>query len=170
MRIRRAFFVWQFAAAAVLPLWVLVGWAVWGVGTAGFLGVALLAPVLMATELVLAGLLSARGSVRRARALGWPEIAAISAFHGFVIGAGFYGPASSWLAVLAVVAALVVFWLGVSEFVSDVRRRMRETLAAFGAPTQRPSTQRRPQQRPSGPINGGEYIVLPRSTPGASPR
>ena len=30
MALRRAFLTWQFVAAAVLPLWPLVGYAVWG--------------------------------------------------------------------------------------------------------------------------------------------
>jgi hypothetical protein len=164
MAIRRAFFRWQFVAAVALPLWVLVGWATWGVGTTGFLGVALVAPVILVAELVLAGLFSVRGSVRTTRALGWPEIAALSAFHLSVIGAGFFTPATPWLAVLAVVTALIAFWVGVRVFLTDVRARVRENLRSFGGPSFGRGQQ---QPRPTTPINGGEYIVLPRQTPNA---
>jgi NADH:ubiquinone oxidoreductase subunit 4 (subunit M) len=51
MLLRRAFWYWQFAAALVLPFWLLTGYAIWGAGTAGFLGVAILAPLTVVATL-----------------------------------------------------------------------------------------------------------------------
>lgn len=151
MPVRRAFFVWQFAAAVVLPLWVLTGYAIWGSGKTGFLGIALTAPLLVVTCLALAVLFSARGRIRRSRALDWPDVGVLAAFSLAVIGAGFFGPGTAWFGVLAVASALGGLWLATTELVTDVRSRMRETLTALGY---RPPAFR-------GPVDHGEYVVLP---------
>jgi hypothetical protein len=150
MPIRRAFFVWQFAAAAVLPLWVLLGYALWGSGLNGLFGIALLAPLLVLTELGLAVLFTARASVRRPRALDWPAIGVLALFHVAVIGLGFFGPASAWFGVLAVASALGGYWLAILLLVREVRARMRATLASLGY-------QPPPPQRP---LDAGEYVVV----------
>jgi len=148
MALRRAFFAWQFAAAAVLPLWLLLGYAVWGASVGGFLSVVLLAPVVLVVELALAALFSARAGVRRQRALDLPAVAVLSAFQLGVIGLGFFGPASSWFGLLAAVAAIGGFWLGARLLARDVRSRVQET---FGVPPQTPSR---------APIDAGEYVVI----------
>jgi hypothetical protein len=154
MPIRRAFFVWQFVAAAVLPLWVLLGYALWGSGLSGLFGMALLAPLLVIAELGLAVLFTTRASVRRSRALDWPAIGVLALFHAAVIGLGFFGPASAWFGVVAVAAALGGYWLAVYSLVREVRARMRSTLASLGY-------QPRPEQRP---LEAGEYVVIKPST------
>jgi hypothetical protein len=150
MPIRRAFFVWQFAAAAVLPLWVLLGYALWGGGVGGLLGIALLAPLIVVTQLGLAVLFTARASVRRSRALDWPATGALALFSAAVVGLGFFGPSAAWFGVLAVAAALGGFWLATVELVREVRARMRATLASLGYP---------PQPAPK-PLDAGEYVVI----------
>jgi hypothetical protein len=150
----RAFFVWQFAAAVVLPLWVLVGYAIWGHGLGGLFGVALLAPLLVVVELALAVLFSARASVRRPRSLDGGPMAVLTVFHLAVIGLGFFGPAASWFGVLAIAAALGAGWLGGALLVREVRERMRATLAAVGYP----GTRQAPVD--AKPIDAGEYIVV----------
>jgi hypothetical protein len=149
MLLRRGFWYWQFAAALVLPLWVLTGYAIWGAGTAGFLGVAILAPLLVVAQLGLAAVLVARRSVRASRMVGRADAAVLAAFSLAVIGAGFFGPATTWFGVLAVAALLGAYWLAVTELVTDVRSRVRTTLDALGI--------RRPVQS----RDAGEYIVLP---------
>ena len=149
MLLRRAFWYWQFAAALVLPLWVLTGYAIWGAGTAGFLGVAILAPLLVVAVLGLAALLSARKSVRSGRALGWADVGVLAVLSLAVIGAGFFGPATTWFGVVAVAALLGGYWLAATELVREVRTRVRTTLTTLGV---------RP---PVGPGDAGEYIVLP---------
>lgn len=149
MLLRRGFWYWQFAAALVLPLWVLTGYAIWGAGTAGFLGVAILAPLLVVATLGLAAVFAARKSVRASRALGWGDVGVLAAFSLAVIGAGFFGPATTWFGVLAVAALLGGYWLGVTELVTEVRSRVATTLTALGV------------RRPVEPRDAGEYIVLP---------
>jgi hypothetical protein len=149
MMLRRAAWYWQFAAALVLPLWVLTGYALWGAGTAGFLGVAILAPLTVVATLGLAALLTARRSVRATRLLGWADAALLAAFSLAVIGAGFFGPATTWFGLLAVAALLGGYWLAATELVRELRTRMRSTLSALGI------------QRPEPPMDHGEYVVLP---------
>jgi hypothetical protein len=149
MLLRRAFWYWQFAAALALPLWVLVGYAVWGAGTAGFLTVAILAPLLVVAQLGLAALITARRSVRLQRAPGWADVGVLAAFSLAVIGAGFFGPATVWFGVLAVAALLGGYWITTIELAREVRTRVRTTLTALGV---------RP---PVEPRDAGEYIVLP---------
>lgn len=154
MALRRAFFAWQFAAAAVLPLWLLLGYAVFGSSVGGFLSVVLLAPVVLVVELALAALFSARARIRRARALDAPAVAVLAAFQVGVIGIGFFGPASAWFGLLAAVAAIGGFWLGATLLVRDLRSRMQETMTAFGVPPRTPASR--------APIDAGEYIVIKR--------
>jgi len=155
MALRRAFFAWQFAAAAVLPLWLLLGYAVWGAGVGGFLSVVLLAPIVLVVEVALALLFSARAGVRRRRALDAPAITVLTAFQVGVIGLGFFGPATAWFGLLAAVAAIGGFWVGGTLLARDVRARVQETMNAFGRPPQAPSRQ---------PIDAGEYVVIKPST------
>jgi hypothetical protein len=153
MALRRAFFAWQFAAAAVLPLWLLLGYAVWGSSIGGFFSIVLLAPVVFVVELALAGLFSARARVRQQRALDLPAVAVLAAFQLGVLGVGLFGPLTAWFGLLAAVAAVGGFWLGATLLVRDVRARVQETMTAFGRPPQQ-------QPAPRTPINGGEYIVI----------
>lgn len=146
--VRRALFRWQFAAAAVLPLWVLVGAALFGASVPGFLGVLLLAPVVLLVQLGLALLFSARAGVRRAKALDGPAIGVLTAFQVGVVGFGFFGPATAWFGVLAAVAAIGGFWLGGWLLVTGVRTRVRTMLAGF------------PPPQPRRPIDAGEYVVV----------
>lgn len=148
--IRRAAFVWQFAAVVVLPLWLLVGYAIWGAGVGGFLGISLVAPLLLVAQLALAALFTARASVRRPRMLGLADTAVIAVVTVAVVGAGFFTAATPWFGVLAVAALLGGFWLGGWELVTEVRTRMRRTLADLGfGPT---------DARPA--IDAGEYVVI----------
>lgn len=157
MALRRAFFAWQFAAAAVLPLWLLLGYAVFGASVGGFLSVVLLAPIVLVVELALAALFSARARVRRERALDGSAVGVLSAFQLGVIGIGFFGPATAWFGLLAAVAAIGGFWLGSRLLARDVRSRVQETMSAFGRPPQ-------PQRGALPPIDAGEYVVVKPST------
>jgi hypothetical protein len=151
MALRRALFAWQFAAAAVLPLWLLLGYAIWGASLGGFVSVVLLAPIVLVVEIALALLFSARARVRRERGLDLPAVAVLTAFQIGVLGFGFFGPASAWFGLLAAVAAIGGFWLGGRMLARDVRTRVQATMSAFGRPPQSASRQ---------PIDAGEYVVI----------
>ncbi|MGT2426588.1 hypothetical protein [Amnibacterium kyonggiense] len=155
MALRRVFFAWQFAAAAVLPLWLLLGYAVFGSSVGGFLSVVLLAPIVLVVELALAALFTARAQVRRARALDLPAVGVLAAFQVGVVGVGLFGPATAWFGLLAAVAAIGGFWLGGTLLARDVRARVRETMTAFGRP---------PVQVRRTPIDAGEYVVVKPTT------
>ncbi len=145
MPLRRAFFVWQFIAAAVLPLWVLLGYAIWGGTTTGVLAVLLLVPIVALVELGLALLFSARAGIRRSRAVDPPALAVLVVFQLAVVGFGFFGPATPWFALLAAGVAIGGFWLGTRLLVRDVRAKVQELRA--------PYTARRP-------VDAGEYVVV----------
>lgn len=149
MALHRVLRTWWFAAAGVLPLWLLVGYAVWGSSVGGLLAVVLVAPVVLLVELGLALLFTAGARVRRTRVPDPLSIVLVSAFQAGVVGFGFFGPATAWFALLAAAAAIGGFWYGGRRLAGDVRTRVREVLA----PLQRPRVDRTP-------IDAGEYVVV----------
>ncbi|GAA2025446.1 hypothetical protein GCM10009819_05580 [Agromyces tropicus] len=140
MLIRRGFYRWQFAAAVVLPLWLLIGYAIFGSSGWGVLGLMFATPIAFITLGVVALIVAARPDVRQDRAVAWSDVAVLGVWHLLIIGAGFYGPAGITLAVLAMVGAIVAFWYAVWRLVSDGARRVRATMdeyeriVAAGAP------------------------------------
>ncbi|WP_345802795.1 MFS transporter permease [Microbacterium sp. AZCO] len=113
MWVRRAFFSWLIPAAFLLPLWLLVGWAVFRAGGWAFLWVLFLAiPIVFFGQLILTLLVRARGTVRAERAVSWWDVLGFSAWHLLIISLGFYNPA--WWAPAMVVTIIVgvgLFWL-----------------------------------------------------------
>ena len=70
MLIRQAFFRWLVAAVLVLPIWLAVGWAVFGGGGWGTLGLIIAVPVaFIALGIVALARLGAPHGARRARRL-----------------------------------------------------------------------------------------------------
>lgn len=154
MLLRRAFFYWQTAAALVLPVWLLVGWGIWGSSAGELVGVAITAPILVIALLIVVGLTIARRSVRQQRAVSWLDVGVLALWHAMLIGLGFFGPASNWFAVFAVVAAIVAFWSAVWQLVRETRRRVQAVFDEI----QRAAA---PQGAPRPPLDAGEFIVLP---------
>lgn len=155
MIIRRAFRTWMVIAAVVLPIWPLVGWGIFGGGGWAFLGLLISMPILFVAMMVVAGLIWARPTVRRERAVSWPDVGILTLWHVSVIGFGLFGPASNAFAVLGVIVGLAAFWLVLWEFFSDARERARVTIAEFEQMASRPST-----SNPAGIRNGEELIVI----------
>src|ERR1700709_21337 len=113
MFVRRAFYYWQPAAVVVLPLWVLIGWSVFGGSAWQFLLVMLSCGVL-ALALAGVGILNfARKQVRTERAVSWPDAALLAAWHAAIIAVGFLTPYTSILSVFAVVLGLAAFWMSI---------------------------------------------------------
>jgi hypothetical protein len=153
MVVRKAFYYWQFVAIAVLPAWLLIGWALWG-QSGDFGGVALAAPFLVLALLGVAGLTFARKSAREKRAASWWDVGVAGAWHALVIGTGFFGDATQALAALSVAAGIIAFWGSAWQLIDDTRKRVRrvfETLQTGGA------VPYRPQQKP---LDAGEYVVI----------
>ncbi len=132
MIIRKAFYWWLFPAAVVLPLWLLVGWAVFGSGGWTFLGLLILCPVVFVALLAVGGLIMARRSVRETRAVSWYDVGLMTAWHASIVAFGCFLPgAGGWFAVLGVVLGLAAFWIALWELVREARLRVRRTFEAY---------------------------------------
>lgn len=122
---------WQFAAVAVLPAWLLVGWAAFGSGGWELLLVMLAAVALGIALLAALGLLLARRSVRTARAVSPTDAVAMGVLTLAVIGTGTYSVVSTWCAVVAAIAAVALVALAVRQLVTEARQRMEEVMAVI---------------------------------------
>lgn len=127
MWIRRAFFHWLLPAAAVLPLWLLVGWGIFNAGAWSFVWVLFIAvPSVLIGQLVLALLVRARPTVRASRAVSWWDVLGFSVWHAATIAVGFF-PERVFvpLLLLAVVTAVGLFWLSLWQLWNDARGTLR---------------------------------------------
>lgn len=125
MFLRRLFFRWQFLAVVLLPLWLLVGWPLFGAGGWEVLGIFFGAVTLGICLLVVSLLIYARKDVREARAVSWPDVGVLALWHALVIGLGFYAAASPWLSALVILVGIGAFWFAVWELYDAARRRVR---------------------------------------------
>lgn len=153
MFVRRALFHWMIPAAAVLPTWLLVGWGVFGGSGWAFVFLIVACIALAVFLLVVAGLIRAKRSVREARAVGWWDAAALSAWHLSLIGLGFFGATTGLFLLLSIALGITAFWYALWSMVREAGKRVRATLNAMQAP---PVAPRPPQP----PVDGGEYIVV----------
>jgi hypothetical protein len=146
MWVRRAFYRWLFPAAFVLPLWIFVGWVVFAPSGWTLLWVLLLAiPSVFFGQLILTLLVRARGSVRAEGAVSWWDVAGFGLWHAAVVGTGFFG--SGWflpVLVLAVAAAIALFWLSLWQLWGEARSGARVYLRAADGTGYIPPT--RPQR------------------------
>lgn len=133
MVLRRAFFHWLLPSAFLLPLWMVVGWAIFGQSGWALLWVLLIAvPSLFIGQLVLTLLTRSRPSVRAERAVSWWDVLGFAVWHGLTIAvACFIDGAFPWLLTGAIVAALGLFWLQLWQLWNEARgsgARIRETI------------------------------------------
>ncbi len=143
MWLRRGFFGWLIPAAFVLPLWLLIGWAVSGAGGWALLWVVLAIPGVLVWQLILTLLARARATVRAHRAVSWWDVAGFATWHALVASLGFFGAA--WWApilVLALIVGIVLFWLQLWQLWREARpslslRRFRGGLESIPAPEER---------------------------------
>lgn len=149
MAIRKLFYYWQFAAVIVLPLWLLIGWPIFGEGGWGIFGVLFAAIAVGIALLVVALLIYARKDVRLARAVSWPDVGVLAVWHALIIVSGFYAASSPWLSVLVIIVGLFAFWFSIWEFVDTARRRMRATMDQFEAAARPPSPRVSDMQDPT---------------------
>lgn len=164
MWLRRAFYGWLIPSAFLLPLWLLIGWAIAGAGAWAFLWVLFIAiPSVLVGQLVLTLLVRARGSARAARAVSWWDVGGFTLWHALTISLGFFNEAwwaPVFLLTLFVGAGLV--WLEVWQLLRELRSsrfllRTSEGMAYVppAGPAPRP---RRPE----------DVIVITERTPPAS--
>jgi hypothetical protein len=157
MVVRKAFYYWQFAAVAVLPAWLLLGWALWGAG-GDFAGVAIATPFLVLALLGVAGTTFARKSARTTRTASWWDVGIAGAWHASVIATGFFTAGISLFAALAVALGIAAFWSAAWQLVDETRKRVR----AVFEQVQRGAV---PYQQKQAPLDAGEYLVIRPSDP-----
>jgi hypothetical protein len=121
MWLRQAFFRWLFPAAFVLPLWLLIGWAVFNGGWA-FLFLLIAIPSVFVGQLILAFLVRARPSVRVTRAVSWWDVAGFGLWHVLTIVVGCF-PASGFGPALvgAIIVAIALFWSSLWQLWSEAK-------------------------------------------------
>jgi hypothetical protein len=164
MFVRRAFYYWQVAAVVVLPLWVLIGWSLFGGSGWQFLLVLLSCGVL-ALGLAGVGVLNyLRRSVRQARALSWLDTGLLAAWHAAIIAVGFLTPAGTLLAVAVVVLGLAAFWASIFQLGAETKRRVSGVFDSFQYAAQMAEAQAAAAGVSSAPrapiVADGEYIVI----------
>ncbi|GAB3802174.1 hypothetical protein GCM10028798_18860 [Humibacter antri] len=159
MALRRALLRWQLVAVPVLPLWLLVGFGIFGSGVGGFFLLFLGSGVLFVFLAVLAGLTRLRPRVRERKAPGWWDAAATLAFHLALVGLGFFGATGVAFGLAAVVLGLGTFWLTLWELVREWRDRVSSAVTrASAAPGTAEQTADGPSRR-RGPEDGEVIIV-----------
>ena len=167
MLIRRAFYRWQFLAAIILPVWLLIGWAIYGSGSGwGVVGLLLVVPIAFITLGVVALIIAARPAVRAAKAVSWIDVAVLAVWHGLIIATGFYGPGATTFAVLAIVGAIAAFWISIWQLFGDSARRLRATMSEFERLAAQQQRGEMGQSSGSRPFEGGdeEIIIIREST------
>ncbi|TAM71270.1 MAG: hypothetical protein EPN48_01465 [Microbacteriaceae bacterium] len=166
MIVRRAFYYGQFIAAVVLPVWLLVGWGVFGSGGWGFFGLVLVCPVAFIALLTIALLNYARTSVRKARAVSWRDTGILAAWQLSIVGVGFFGASGAWFAFAAIVLAIVAFWYALWALVTDAGRRVA---AAFAPVVREPQSSANPGPRGSFSPDATVIIVQEKPADGSGP-
>jgi len=137
MLIRRALYYAQFAAVAVLPLWIVVArtLSTSGLGSQDVL-VFLSWPLLAVALIGVLGVTLARRSVRLSRTVSWADVASLSAWYASAIAYGAFVAASSTLGSglgggLLALMSLVAFAVAVKQLVDAARHRVRTVLAGL---------------------------------------
>lgn len=128
MFLRRLFFYWQFIAVVVLPLWLVVGWPIFGAGGWKVLGVFFGAVVLGLALLIVSLLFYARKDVRETKTVSWRDVGVLTLWHALIIGVGFYAASSPWISVLVIVVGVLAFWFALWELLAAARRRVRSVI------------------------------------------
>ncbi len=141
MQLRRAFFRWLLPAAFLLPLWLVVGWAVFQGGWAILWVLFIAVPSVLLGQLLLTLLTRSRPSVRAERAVSWWDVAGFSLWHVLTIAVGcFIDGAFPWLLTGAVLVGVALIWLQGWQLWNEVRgtgSRIRETITWSAVPRDR---------------------------------
>ncbi|MGF3055462.1 MFS transporter permease [Microbacterium sp. YY-01] len=91
MVVRQGFYRWMLPAAFLLPLWLLVGSAIFRASGWAFISVLFIAlPTVFFGQLAVTLLVRSRPTVRSWRALSWPDVVIIGLWHALIIALGFY--------------------------------------------------------------------------------
>jgi hypothetical protein len=127
--LRRVFYYWQFAAVAVLPLWLMIAASIFGDSAWQVLGATFGAVVIGFGLLVVSLLILARKEVRLDKAVSWADVGVLALWHTLIVLMGVFSETASWLSVLVVLVGIGAFWFAGWELYAAARRRVREALA-----------------------------------------
>lgn len=124
MALRSGFFRWLIPAAFALPLWLFIGWIVFGANPLSLLWVLLSAPIVLIGQLILTLLVRARPTARTEQAVSWTDLALIGGWNVLIVALGVFS--NPWWWALFVVTVIV----GVAALVAALRRLWREARPA----------------------------------------
>ena len=143
MLFRRALFYWQFTAALLLPVWVVIGRGLYGSANGwDILLYIVLSIVLGIALLAVAGVTTARKAVRTSRTVSTRDAIILSIWHLAIIVYGFADAA--WLAAIIILITVVAFWQAVIALFAETRQRVRSAFAL-----------------PDFPVDAGTYTSTP---------
>lgn len=146
MQIRRFFYLAQFVALGILPLWLLIGRGiVFSDSGWDFVGLLIVAPLLALFMAIVLGLTYARKSVRDARAMSWADVAVHLAWYATLVLVGFVTHPA--VAILAVLASVATFWFQLWQLVAEVGKRVNRALTRLN-------------ESATGTLDNGEYTVI----------
>lgn len=164
MALRRGFYRWLIPAAFVLPLWLFIGWIVFGANPLSLLWVLVSAPIVLIGQLILTLLVRARPTARAEHAVSWTDIATIGVWNALIVALGVFSNPWWWpLFVVTVIVGVVALVAAFRQLWAEARPAgtLLRTPAGVGyvpAPTQRPGT-----------VPDAEVIVVrEKGTPSAS--
>ena len=144
MFFRRALYYWQFTAAIVLPLWVVIGRGLFGSSTGWDFALYIVLGVILGFSMLMVGALTvARKAVRDARALTGRDTLVLAIWHSSIILFGFIG--APWVAAIIVIVTIGAFWNAVWTLFTETRDRVR---SAFTIPDFAPQV---------GQVDAGHY-------------
>lgn len=153
MVLRRLFLSWLFPAAFVLPLWLFVGWIVFGGGSGwALLWLLIAAPAVFVTQILVSLIVRGRGSVRIDRAASWRDVIGIGVWQLVIVALGVYDSRTFFpLLVLSVVGAFVLLWSSLAQLWNEARGGVRLLHTADGTGFI-PPTRERPRPRVEGEV------------------
>lgn len=153
----------MFIASVALPIWPLIGWGLFGQDGWDFVGLVVAMPILFLALIAVSGLIYARPTVRREKAVAWWDVAILTLWHVFIVGFGLFGPNTSTFAVLGVLTGIAAFWYAVWAFFTDATKRAKEALAEFEQMATAPTQRRVPPAGSQG--STGEPVIIVRESP-----
>ena len=155
MLLRRAVFVAMFPAAVILPLWILVsrGIVADGIGWA-FIVYLFACPILFVLLAAITGIVTARKSVREARAVSWWDAVVLGVLWVGLVASGIF--ALPLVAVAVVVLVVGMFWLAVWELITETRTRVNSFMTSLEATAQGTTSRVTPS-------NADVIVITPKS-------
>ncbi|WP_119698443.1 MFS transporter permease [Microbacterium halotolerans] len=113
MALRRVFYRWLWLAVLVLPVWLLIGWGVFGENGFAILWIVFIAmPSVFLGQGLLTLITRSRPSVARTRAVSWWDVLGFGVWHILTVAVVVVD--ARWFAATlsaAIVAGFALFWL-----------------------------------------------------------